>query len=140
MLFFFPFGILWIFIFLFLGMRVLSSFFRDSRRDGFLGESHSFRNMFIRRRSQGGLRDLFNSDYRIGGPKRVDYQIFRLASKLKGKLTISDIVIHTGLGISEAEKTMNQLVDGMRVKMEVDARGIVVYEFPEIIARYEQDW
>ncbi len=74
--------------------------------------------------------------YRIKKPKDAEHQIFRLASKLQGRLTISDIVINTGLGIKEAEEVMNKLVDGVRVRMEIDDNGIVIYEFPEIIARY----
>jgi hypothetical protein len=77
--------------------------------------------------------------FRIKNSDDAEHQIFRLANKLKGKLTISDIVINTGLGIKEAEEVMNKLVDGMRIRMEVDDRGIVIYEFPEIIARYEED-
>ena len=76
---------------------------------------------------------------RFGAPRpyTLEARIFRLAFKRKGRVTISDIVLETGLGLKEAEEAANALVDGMRVRMEVDERGLVVYEFPEIIARFE---
>ena len=83
------------------------------------------------------FQDILGSRYRLQDTDDAEHQIFRLADKLKGRLTVSDVVVHTGLGIHEAEEAMNQIVDGYRVKMEVDDRGIVLYEFPEIIARYE---
>ncbi len=134
MFFFFPFGILWTFLFLFFGIRIISSLLREHPRENwdFLGQR--FGRGRIR---QNPLRELFGSGYGIKDLDDSEHQVFRLANKLKGRLTISDIVIHSGLGIKQAEDAMNRLVDGYRVKMEVDQRGIVVYEFPEIIARYE---
>lgn len=72
-------------------------------------------------------------------PRRpTQAQLFRLAHKLKGRLTVSDIVVETGLSVSEAEELAESMVDGTRVRMEVDDRGIVTYEFPEIIRRFDQ--
>lgn len=65
-------------------------------------------------------------------------QVFQLANRLSGRVTISDVVIETGVGVQEAEELMQRLVDNARVRMEVDERGLVTYEFPEIIARYER--
>ncbi len=64
--------------------------------------------------------------------------IFKLAYRLKGRLTVSDIVVETGLGVHESERLIESLVDNSRVRMEVDDRGIVIYEFPEIIRRFEE--
>lgn len=133
MFFLFPFGLLWFFIFIFFGARIISGFFRDH----YYNDRRSIGRSINRRLSDNNIRDIFSSGYRIRNPVNAEHKIFRLADKLRGKLTVSDIVIHTGLGIKEAEDTMNAMVDGIRVKMEVDDRGIVVYEFPEIIARYE---
>jgi hypothetical protein len=69
------------------------------------------------------------------GSTRV--QIYKLAYKLKGRLTVSDIVIETGLDADEAEELIQSMVDNLRVRMEVMDDGLVVYEFPEIIARYK---
>ena len=40
-------------------------------------------------------------------------------------------------GIREAEEAINSMVDGTHVRMEVEDTGLVVYEFPEIISRFE---
>jgi len=64
-------------------------------------------------------------------------QIYKLAYKLKGRLTVSDIVIETGLDVEEAEQLIQSMVDNQRVRMEVRDDGIIVYEFPEIIARFD---
>ncbi len=73
-------------------------------------------------------------------PKNIEGVIFSLAYSLKGKITLSDIIIETGLSMKEAENTINQMVDGIRVRMEVNDQGLVVYEFPEIIARQMKNW
>ena len=41
------------------------------------------------------------------------------------------------MGIREAEEVINGMVDGTHVRMEVEDSGLVVYEFPEIISRIE---
>lgn len=65
-------------------------------------------------------------------------QVFQLANRLKGRITVSDVVIETGIGVEEAEQLMQRLVDNTRVRMEVAENGLVTYEFPEIISRYER--
>jgi hypothetical protein len=135
MFFLFPFGILipalLIFLLFRFGSRFLSDFFhgpddRERRGRWIDGGSYS--------RPQG----------RFGGwsgsrQQSLEARIFRVAYKRKGRLTISDVVLETGLSIKEAEGTVNAMVDGIRVRMEVDERGLVVYEFPEIMARFEGD-
>jgi hypothetical protein len=133
MFFLFPFGILipalLIFLLFRFGGRILGDFFRGTdereRRGGWLdGDSPT--------RSQGRLGGL--GAFR---QQSLESRIFRVAYKRKGRLTISDVVLETGLSIKEAEETVNAMVDGIRVRMEVDERGLVVYEFPEIMARFE---
>jgi len=70
-------------------------------------------------------------------PQKHEGEIFRLADEMKGRLTLSDIVIATDLNLKEAERVIDSMVDGTHVTMEVKDSGRVVYEFPEIIARYE---
>jgi hypothetical protein len=48
---------------------------------------------------------------------------------------LSDIIIETGLEPRQAERFIEGLVDGVRVRMEVDEKGLVYYEFPEILDR-----
>jgi hypothetical protein len=69
----------------------------------------------------------------------IENRIFRIAFKHAGRLTISDIVLETDLGVQEAEKVINGMVDGTHVRMEVEDNGLVVYEFPEIISRLEKE-
>ena len=61
--------------------------------------------------------------------------MFRLAYKLGGRLTVSDLVVDLDFSLEEGEIFLNQLVDSTRVTMEVRDDGLVYYEFPEIIAR-----
>lgn len=69
---------------------------------------------------------------------KTEVALFRLADKNKGRITLSDAVVETGLGIKEAEEILNELVDGSHVRMEVTDTGSVIYEFPEIITKYEK--
>jgi hypothetical protein len=64
-------------------------------------------------------------------------KIMRLALDKGGTLTVTDVVMETGLSIKEAEETLSNMVDGLRIKMEVRDSGIIVYEFPEIMRRTE---
>ncbi|MBN1836729.1 MAG: hypothetical protein JW820_12815 [Spirochaetales bacterium] len=132
MFYLFPFGILvpalLIFLLLRFGSRIFGEFFRSV--DG--------------RRPQGGWLSGDASRQRevpttFGSVRRqnLEARIFRLAFKRKGRITVSDVVLETGLGIKESEEAVNAMVDGIRVRMEVDDRGLVVYEFPEIMARFE---
>ncbi len=70
--------------------------------------------------------------------RRVN-RVFRLAYRLGGRLTVSDLVVDLDFSIDEAEQFLGQLVDSTRVTMEVQADGMIYYEFPEIIARRHRD-
>ena len=70
---------------------------------------------------------------------RLENRVFRLAYRLGGRLTVSDLVVDLDFGIEEAERFLNQLVDSTRITMEVRDDGLVYYEFPEIIARRNRD-
>lgn len=61
-----------------------------------------------------------------------DATIYRLAKRMNGRLTVSDVVIETGMGLSDAEKLLQAMTDGLRVRMEVLPDGFVVYEFVEL--------
>jgi hypothetical protein len=66
-------------------------------------------------------------------------RIFKLADRMKGRVTLSDIVLETGMGLKEAETFVENMIDGIHVTMEVTEKGSIVYEFPEIIQRYDQE-
>ncbi len=70
-------------------------------------------------------------------PESFHGKIMNLALDNKGVLTVTDVVLATGLSLKQAEEVLNNMVDEYRVKMEVKDSGIIVYEFIEIINRKE---
>ncbi len=111
-------------------MRLVRGFFRSSRRDI---ESRMNRLRFPGTEPEYGTI----TRYPPVEPPATEGEIFRLADEMKGRLTLSDIVIATNLSLKEAERVIESMVDGIHVTMEVQDSGRVVYEFPEIIARHE---
>lgn len=71
---------------------------------------------------------------RVDRPLRA--AIYRLADRQKGKLTVSDVVIETGMDVEEIEEILQSMVDNQHVRMEVYDDGVVYYEFPEIMDKY----
>jgi hypothetical protein len=69
----------------------------------------------------------------------IEARIFKLANRRKGRITVSDVVIETGLGVHQAEDLLQNMVDNNRVTMEVTDDGMVYYEFPEIIRRMQDE-
>ena len=68
-----------------------------------------------------------------GSPARsLDGVLFRLARRNDGHVTLSEVVIETGLNMKDAEKYMDSIVDSVHVSMEVDDSGRLFYVFPEI--------
>ncbi len=70
---------------------------------------------------------------------RLESRVIALAYRLGGRVTVSDVVIETGLGIREAEGLMDRMTDEVRVRMNVDDRGLVSYDFPEIMDRLDRE-
>jgi len=122
---FFPFGFLFPLIIFVIVTRIASRYFRTSTRRRELDEEY------------------FGDRVRAVGPpsrgRSEEARIFKLAYRLRGRLTISDIVVETGLGVREAEELVEGMVDNNHVRMEVDDRGMVTYEFPEIMRRFESE-
>lgn len=124
MFFFGPlFGILPL-IFIFLLIRGLTSMYRGGR------------GYFPWQDYEHHLEDLQASGSNRERELRI--QIFKLAYKQKGRITVSDIIAETGLRGDEAEEVIQGMVDNSRVRMEILASGVVVYEFPEIMSRFEE--
>jgi hypothetical protein len=96
-----------------------------------------------RRHQRWYLDDFYNEfdrDYPHDTPHKESQQvsIYKLAYRLKGRITVSDIVVETGMEVKEAEELIQSMVDNQRIRMEVDEEGMLVYEFPEIIARLQR--
>ncbi len=131
MFFLFPFSFLIPILFIFVAVRVGTWIFHEFFREF----DDPYKKSWLTG-SRFGPRFNFGNP-RIGKLQGVEARIFRLAYKLKGRITISDIVLETGLDVKSAEETINKMVDGLRVRMEIDENGLVMYEFPEIIARFK---
>jgi hypothetical protein len=67
--------------------------------------------------------------------KEFQVLVFRLAARNKGRLTLSDVIVETGLDLDAAEKLLDRMVDGSRVQIDVNDDGMIFYTFPEIISR-----
>lgn len=57
--------------------------------------------------------------------------VFQIAKQRGGSVTLSEVVIVTGLDVAAAEDYMNSIIDGIHVTVEVDDTGRFTYEFPE---------
>ncbi len=122
---FFPFMFIGPLIFFFVIARVIGGFVRGFHRSRYLEDESPYTAFPSRPRPSASSRP-------------TQGQIFKLAYRLKGRITISDLVVETGLEIAQAEQLIESMVDGTRVRMEVDDHGMVTYEFPEIIRRFEE--
>lgn len=60
-------------------------------------------------------------------------EVFRLAKRYNGVLTVSDVVTELGLDPEDAERLLQRVTDSQRVDMRVDADGVVRYVFRELI-------
>ena len=59
--------------------------------------------------------------------------LYRLAATKSGTLSVSDVVIATGMSVSESERALNDLCDGSNVQMTVNQRGSLRYRFNDLI-------
>lgn len=59
-------------------------------------------------------------------------EVYRLAKRYNGVLTVSDVVTELGLEPQDAGKLLDSMADGHRVVMDVDDRGSVSYIFREL--------
>ncbi len=110
--------------------RVIPRLFRGIFRE--FGKSNDEKELL-----QSYVRDV-TPTYALRRQERdLESRVFNLAYRLEGRVTLSDIIIETGLNMKDAEDLANSMVDGVRVRMEIDdEHGFVIYEFPEIIARF----
>ncbi len=59
-------------------------------------------------------------------------RIYALAKEHGGRLTVSQVVVSTGVSPKRAEELLESMTDNLRVRMDVTEEGRVVYEFPEL--------
>jgi hypothetical protein len=65
-------------------------------------------------------------------PDSRETDIYRLAAGKSGKITVSDVVTELGIEPKKAEEILDSMTDGIRVQMEVEDNGMLVYIFPEM--------
>ena len=70
---------------------------------------------------------------------QLDSRVFTLALRQEGKVTVSDVVVETGLSVRSAEEYLDSMVDGLRVVVDYDTRGRPHYIFPELLGATEID-
>ena len=116
------------FLFIFLVLNLARSALRDVRRRPAARERFAWPVNAAPAPATGGRAD----------GRRVN-RVFRLAYRLGGRLTVSDLVVDLDFDVEEAERFLGELVDSTRVTMEVQSDGLIYYEFPEIIARRRRD-
>ncbi len=85
----------------------------------------------------GPHADIFPDEARSQRIRGIEARVFKLAYRLHGRITVSDVVVDTGLSVDEAERILERMVDNQRVRMDVTQAGLMIYEFPEIIARLQ---
>ena len=90
-----------------------------------------------RSRKTGG--DASTPTVQLDDPLPSEAAIYRLAHDHGGRLTVSELVVGFGISGAQAEQVMQSLTDGARVRMEVSGTGVVWYEFPEILSRFESE-
>jgi hypothetical protein len=88
--------------------------------------------------------DLKDRTSSTGGDPAQIYQqlqvtVFRLAARNKGRLTLSDVIVETGLDLNKAEKLMDRMIDGAHVQIDVNDKGMILYVFPEMISKAEHE-
>ncbi len=66
-------------------------------------------------------------------------QVLLLAEERGGSLTVSEVAARLSLSIPAAEKIMNSMEDGLRVRSDVTEDGLILYEFPELRPRRQLD-
>lgn len=59
--------------------------------------------------------------------------VLRLAAARQGCLTVTEVAAELGWTLRRAEKVLNSMDDGLRVRSEVTDEGVIVYEFPELV-------
>ena len=65
--------------------------------------------------------------------EEFEVYIYRLAAKKGGRLRTAQIVVDSGLSLSEVDRRMTAIVDNLHILMEVQDSGLIVYEFPELL-------
>ncbi len=66
---------------------------------------------------------------------RLQREVLQLATKREGMLTVTEVAASLDLSLQAAEKVMDSLDDGFRVRSDITDEGVIVYHFPEVQLR-----
>jgi len=99
-----------------------------------LGLQWAQRYLQARQGGQGPVRPSPAGERKRAAP-RLEARGYRVAGRRGGRITVSDLVLDLDLSVREAEALLEALEDGRKVRSETAPNGLVVYEFPEILAR-----
>lgn len=100
-----------------------------------LGLQWAQRYLQARQGGQGPVRPSPAGGVRDRGAQSLEARVYRVAGRRGGRITVSDLVLDLDLSVREAEALLEALEDGRKVRSETAPNGLVVYEFPEILAR-----
>jgi len=64
-------------------------------------------------------------------------KILRLATARDGRLTVTEVASDLNLALPAAERLMEEMDDGFRVRSDISSDGVLFYDFPEIRHRDE---
>ncbi len=62
-------------------------------------------------------------------------KVLIMATARDGVLTVTEVAAELELSLGAAEKLMEQMDDGFRVRSDVSDEGVIYYEFPEVVHR-----
>lgn len=63
----------------------------------------------------------------------LNRQVLLLATERQGVLTVTDVAASLNLSLPAAEKVLQSLDDGFRVRSDISKEGVLYYEFPEVL-------
>lgn len=118
------------FLFMLFALVFLVGFFYLAR----VGLQWAQRYLQARQGEQGTGRSSLARERDHAAPS-LEARVYRVAGRRGGRITVSDLVLDLDLPIREAEALLEALEDGRRVRSETAPNGLVIYEFPEILAR-----
>jgi hypothetical protein len=86
----------------------------------------------LRRSPRGRIGEGGRNDGAREVNSSLEHRIYRFAAQHGGAVTVSELVVETGIEAQRIEQHLDGMVDERRVRMEVEDDGTTVYYFPEL--------
>ncbi len=71
--------------------------------------------------------------------EKTERLLLGLAEKHNGRLTATVVAAESPLSLAEADKLLKEMASNGFVEMEVDNRGIIIYQFASLLPELEDD-